>query len=48
MKMQLKELNTPHGTLQYRIEGGVAAIAGYRGKDTQLIIPALIDRKSVV
>lgn len=47
MKMQLKELNTPHGILQYRIEGGAAAIAGYRGKDTQLIIPALIEECAV-
>lgn len=43
MKIQQKELNTPHGTLQYGIAGDVAQIIGYRGKDTELAIPAAID-----
>lgn len=41
--MQYRELDTEHGVLQYRISGGSAEVLGYRGKDTELAIPALID-----
>ena len=41
--MQYRELDTEHGVLQYRINGESAEILGYRGKDTELVIPALID-----
>ena len=41
--MQLKELDTEHGVLQYGIYGDTAQIVGYRGKDTELVIPAVID-----
>lgn len=43
MKTQLKELNTPHGVLQYCVNGGMIIISGYHGKDTELVIPALIE-----
>lgn len=45
--MQYRELDTEHGVLQYRINGESAEILGYRGKDTELVIPALIDNCSV-
>lgn len=45
--MQYRELDTEHGVLQYGINGGTAEILGYRGKDTELVIPALIDNCSV-
>ena len=41
--MQVRELDTEHGILQYGIYGETAQIAGYRGKDTELVIPAVID-----
>ena len=41
--MQYRELDTEHGVLQYGINGESAEILGYRGKDTELVIPALID-----
>lgn len=47
MNIQVRELNTPHGTLQYSINDGTASITGYRGKDTRLIIPALIEECEV-
>ena len=43
MKMQYRESDTEHGVLQYGINGETAEIQGYRGKDTELVIPALID-----
>ena len=47
MKMQQKELNMPHGTLQYGIVDDTAQILGYRGKDTELVIPAVIEECAV-
>lgn len=41
--MQYRELDTEHGVLQYGINGGSAEILGYRGKDAELVIPAVID-----
>lgn len=41
--MQYRESDTEHGVLQYGINGGTAEIQGYRGKDTELVIPAVID-----
>lgn len=41
--MQLRELDTEQGVLQYGIYGETAQIVGYRGKDTELVIPAVID-----
>ena len=41
--MQYRESDTEHGVLQYGINGETAEIQGYRGKDTELVIPALID-----
>lgn len=41
------ELNTEHGHLQYGIGGETAVISGYRGKDTELVIPASIEGCSV-
>ena len=43
MKMQYRELDTEHGVLQDAVNGESAEIQGYRGKDTELIIPAVID-----
>ena len=43
MKMQYRELDTEHGVLQYAVNGESAEIQGYRGKDTELVIPAVID-----
>ena len=43
MKMQYRESDTEHGVLQYAVNGETAEIQGYRGKDTELIIPAVID-----
>ena len=43
MKMQYKESDTEHGVLQYAINGESAEIQGYRGKDTELAIPAMLD-----
>lgn len=41
--MQYKELDTEHGVLQYAVNGELAEVLGYRGKDTELVIPAVID-----
>ena len=41
--MQLRELDVEHGTLQYGIYGDTVQIVGYRGKDTELVVPAQID-----
>ena len=43
MKMQYRELDTEHGVLQYAVNGESAEIQGYRGKDTELVVPAVID-----
>ncbi|MCM1122425.1 MAG: leucine-rich repeat domain-containing protein [Eubacterium sp.] len=43
MKVQEKELNTPHGILKYVIAGGEAQITGYRGRDTEVVIPAAVE-----
>ena len=42
MKMQYRESDTEHGVLQYGINGETAEILGYRGKDTELVIPAVL------
>ena len=41
--MQLRELDVEHGTLQYSMYGDTVQIVGYRGKDTELVVPAQID-----
>lgn len=41
--MQLRELDVEHGTLQYGIYGDTVQIVGYRGKDTELTVPAMIE-----
>ena len=41
--MQYRESDTQNGVLQYSIYGDTVQITGYRGKDTELIIPANID-----
>lgn len=43
MKMQYRETDTENGVLQYRINNVAAEILGYRGKDTELVIPASVD-----
>lgn len=41
--MKQGELNTERGCLQYRIDGENAEISGYRGADTELMIPELVE-----
>lgn len=41
--MQYRETDTGSGVLQYRVDGVTAEVAGYRGKDTEIIIPSEID-----
>ena len=41
--MQYKELDTEHGVLQYTLNGEGSEVLGYRGKDTELVIPAVIN-----
>ena len=41
--MQYRESDTEHGVLQYRVDGDTAEIVGYRGKDTELVIPPKLD-----
>ena len=41
--MQYRELDTEHGVLQYNIYGETAQVTGYRGKDAELVIPAVIE-----
>ena len=41
--MQYRESDTEHGVLQYRVDGDTAEIVGYRGKDTELVIPPELD-----
>ncbi|MCH5259574.1 MAG: leucine-rich repeat protein [Lachnospiraceae bacterium] len=41
--MQYRESDTEHGVLQYNIYGETAQVTGYRGKDTELAIPAVLD-----
>ena len=43
MKMQYRESDTEHGTLQYAVKEGEVQILGYRGKDTELAIPPELD-----
>ena len=45
--IKLKELDTDRGTLQIRIREQGVEIAGYRGKDTELVIPQTIDGGNV-
>lgn len=37
------EMNMPQGVLLYKTDGGKAEITGYRGKDTMLAVPSVID-----
>lgn len=46
-KKQLKELNTERGILRYAIEGQTAETVEYRGKDTEVVIPAEIEGRAV-
>lgn len=41
--MQYRESDTENGVLQYGMNEGTAEILGYRGKDTELVIPAKLD-----
>lgn len=41
--MQYRESDTEQGVLQYGVNGESAEILGYRGKDTELVIPAMLD-----
>lgn len=41
--MQYRESDTEHGTLQYAVQEGEVQILGYRGKDTELVIPPELD-----
>ena len=41
--MQYRESDTEHGVLQYNIYGETAQVTGYRGKDTDLVIPEMFD-----
>ena len=41
--MQYRESDTEHGVLQYNLYGETAQVTGYRGKDTELAIPAVLD-----
>ncbi len=43
--MQYKEESTEHGFIQYDLnrQTGTAVVSGYRGKDTELIIPDAVD-----
>ena len=42
-KIKHGELNMPQGVLSYKTDGETAEITGYRGKDTELAVPAAID-----
>ena len=41
--MQYRESDTEHGTLQYAVKEGNVEVLGYRGKDTELVIPSVLD-----
>lgn len=41
--MQIRESDTGHGSLQYVATDGGATVVGYRGGDTELTIPEVID-----
>jgi hypothetical protein len=41
--MKIRELDMPQGALQYTILDGQAFVLAYRGKDTELVIPAQIE-----
>ncbi len=43
MRTQIKEWNTPHGILQYCVDGDRIIISGYQGKDVGLKIPAMLE-----
>ena len=45
--MQLRELDVEQGTLQYGIYGDTVQIVGYRGKDTELVVPDQIGGRAV-
>lgn len=47
MITQWKEWETPHGILQYCADGDMIMITGYRGKDVELAIPAVIEERAV-
>ncbi len=46
--MQIRDLDTGHGALQYIAEKEAVRIVGYRGRDTALVIPAMIGESPVV
>ena len=46
--MQIRDLETGHGALQYIAEEETVRIVGYRGRDTALVIPAAIGGSPVV
>jgi hypothetical protein len=41
--MKIRELDMPQGALQYTILDGQAIVLAYRGKDTELVVPAQIE-----
>lgn len=47
-KIKHGELNMPQGVLSYKMDGETAEITGYRGKDTELAVPAAIDGCPVI
>lgn len=46
-KIKHGELDMPQGVLLYRTDGETAEITGYRGKDTALAVPPVIDGRAV-
>lgn len=47
-KIKHGELNMPQGVLSYKTDGEAAEITGYRGKDTQIAVPPVIDGCPVI
>lgn len=47
-KIKHGELNMPQGILSYKTDGKTAKITGYRGKDTQIGVPPVIDGCPVI
>lgn len=46
-KIKHGELNMPQGVLSYKTDGETAEITGYRGKDTEMAVPSVIDGSPV-
>lgn len=42
-KIRYGELDMPQGVLLYQMDGETAEITGYRGKDTALVVPSVVD-----